>query len=179
MRKRIFFIICRVQLEILGKYTCLPSDTRMALGKANTSPSATNVHSANINGHHGRAQAVVRARHMLMFAECFSRDTRQSHILLSAFKRSLSKAHICWVYYFGAIVFLPLLSTPIAILPSLLLTLQSYPLCSEMKTRFTPTPSTAPNGVKEDNFTLANIPLLCLELCEYALICHYIAPTFQ
>jgi len=79
----------------------------------------------------------------------------------------------------GAIAFLPLFSTPIAILPSFLLTLQSYPYCSEMKTRFTPTPSTAPNGVKEDNFTLVNIPLLFLELCEYTLICHYIAPTFQ
>jgi len=79
----------------------------------------------------------------------------------------------------AAIVFLPLLSTPSVILPSFLLTLQSYPYCSEMKTRFTPTLSTAPNGVKEDNFTLANISLLFLELCEYTLICHYIAPTFQ
>ena len=36
-----------------------------------------------------------------------------------------------------------------------------------MNTHSTPTPWTAVNGVKEDNFTLANIPLLFLELCEY------------
>ena len=48
-----------------------------------------------------------------------------------------------------------------------------------MKTHFTPIPLTAPNGVKEDNFALANIPLLFLELCEYTLICHYILAAFQ
>ena len=79
----------------------------------------------------------------------------------------------------GAIAFLPLLLTPIVILPLFLLTLHSYPYCSEMKHLFTPTPSTAPNSVKEDNFALVNIPLLFLELCEYTLICHYSAATFQ
>ena len=39
-----------------------------------------------------------------------------------------------------------------------------------MKTHFTPTPLTELNGVKEDNFDLANIPLLFLELCEYTSV---------
>ena len=59
------------------------------------------------------------------------------------------------------------------------LTLHSYPYCFETKPRSTPTPSTAPNTVKEDNFALANIPILFLELCEYTLILYYIAATFQ
>ena len=62
-------------------------------------------------------------------------------------------------YCVGAIVFLPLFSTPIAILPSLLFTLHSHPYCFKTKPRFTPSPSTTPNNVKEDNFALVNIPL--------------------
>ena len=53
------------------------------------------------------------------------------------------------------------------------------PLCFEMKRRSTPTPSTAPNAIKEDNFALVNIPLLFLELCEYTFVCHYISAAFQ
>ena len=38
-----------------------------------------------------------------------------------------------------------------------------------MKHRFTPTPLTAPNSVKEDNFALANIPLLFKEFVNIPL----------
>jgi len=48
-----------------------------------------------------------------------------------------------------------------------------------MKSRSTPTPSTTPNTVKEDNFAFANIPLLFLELCEYTFVLYYITTTFQ
>jgi len=46
------------------------------------------------------------------------------------------------------------------ILPSLSFTLHFYPYYLETKPHFTPTMSTAHNSVKEDNFALANIPLL-------------------
>ena len=82
----IFFIICWVQLETLNKYTCLPSITRMALRKANTLPSATNVHLANrpCSGRgtcpvHASVCRVFLARHSAKpyFAECLEACTRQ------------------------------------------------------------------------------------------------------
>jgi len=103
-------------------------------------------------------------------------------ILLSIYGFPVYMKISCYLkgnYIFGAIVFLPLFSTPIAILPSLLFPLHSYPYCFKTKPRFTPSPSTTPNSVKEDNFALVNIPLFFLKLCEYTLICHYIATTFQ
>jgi hypothetical protein len=48
-----------------------------------------------------------------------------------------------------------------------------------MKHHFTPTPWTTHNGVKDDNFTLANISLLFLELCEYTLLTVYIRIKVQ
>ena len=53
------------------------------------------------------------------------------------------------------------------------------PLLFRNEVSFYPYSVKAPHSVKEDNFALANIPLLFFKLCEYTLICHYIAATFQ
>jgi len=79
------------------------------------------------------------------------------------------KAHHIWGYCVLASV----------LNPNCYFHIEFYPNCLETKPHFTPTPSAAHNSIKEDNFTLANIPLLFLELCEYTLICHYILAAFQ
>jgi len=76
-------------LGILGKSTCLLSASGLTLCKENTLPSATIVHSANINGRHDRALVVVRAVHVLCFAECLGARTWQSVSLLSGLHAAL------------------------------------------------------------------------------------------
>ena len=98
-----------------------------------------------------------------------SRINKQIKLAFKTYKTALQGSETV-TFNKRAIVFLPLFWTPIAILPLLFLTLHFYPYCSQMNTHSTPTPWTAVNGVKEDNFTLANIPLLFLELCEYTSV---------
>jgi len=78
----------------------------------------------------------------------------------------------------GNCVFAPVLNPNCDFTP-ILFHFAFLPLLFGKKPRFTPTPSTSHKSVKEDNFALANISLIFLELCEYTLVCHYISVPFQ